>query len=106
MELHIKDRIYIPQILPQTGTFMEFNLKRNIIEKVQITAKDRDDYNIKENKEEGKITWDSAKDQQIPLQVEFSKDELDYLKKACEKLTDTPSPDDLWLTVEKIYNAE
>lgn len=105
MELHIKDRIYIPQILPQNGTFMEFNLKRGIISKVQITAKDREDYNIQENKEEGKITWDSAKDMQIPLHVEFSKDELDYLKQACEKLADIPSPDDLWITVEKIYNA-
>lgn len=105
MELHIKDRIYIPQILPQNGTFMEYNLKRSIISKVQITQADREEYNIKENKEEGKITWDSAKDMQVPLHVEFSNDELNYLKKVCEGLADSPFPDDLWVTVEKIYNT-
>lgn len=33
MDLHIKDRIYIPQMLPQQNNFMGFNLKREIIKK-------------------------------------------------------------------------
>ena len=37
MELHIKDRIYIPQMLPQQNNFMGFNLKREIIKKVGLT---------------------------------------------------------------------
>lgn len=40
-----------------------------------------------------------------PLVVEFSKQEIDYLKKSCEALAESAYPDDLWATVEKIYNA-
>lgn len=42
MELHIKDRIYIPQLLPQSNNFMGFNLKREITKKVALTAEDQE----------------------------------------------------------------
>ena len=105
MELNIKDRIYIPQMLPGQNSFMEFNMKRGIVKKVALTSEDIESYNIQENKEEGRITWDVQKDAEIPLVVDFSKEELNYLQKACEKLADAPYPDDFWFTVEKIYNA-
>lgn len=104
MELHIKDRIYIPQILPKDGTFAEFNIKREILKKVSLTEKDRVDYNIQEVPEEGKITWDSQKDMKEALHVDFSQQEIEYMKKACESVVDTSYPDDFWITVEKIYN--
>ena len=62
MELHIKDRIYFPQLLPQQGSFMEFNTKRTILKKVTISDNDRTEYNIQEDKENGRVTWDSNKD--------------------------------------------
>jgi hypothetical protein len=105
MELYIKDRIYIPQLLPQQNTFMEYNLKRDIINKVAITDKDKEEYSIKEDAEGGKITWDSKKDIQVPAVIEFTKQEIDFLKKSCEALGETAYPDDLWVTVEKIYNV-
>ena len=105
MELSIKDRIYIPQMLPSKGKFTEFNLKRSIIGKVTITEKDREDYSIVENKEKGQIKWDVKKDKEMPLVVDFSKEELEYLRASCETLVDTAYPDDLWFTVEKIYNT-
>ena len=107
MELHIKDRIYIPQLLPQQGKFMEFNLKRGIMKKVAITDEDRQEYNIQEDKEHNRITWDSNKDFAQPLVVDFSNDELALLRKGCEEFTekDTPAPDDFWELVEKIYDA-
>ena len=86
MELNIKDRIYIPQMLPGQNSFMEFNMKRGIVKKVALTSEDIETYNIQENKEEGRITWDVQKDAEIPLVVDFSKEELNYLQKACEKL--------------------
>ena len=82
MELHIKDRIYIPQLLPAQNSFMEYNLKREIIKKVALTEKDKDEYVIVEDQQTGKETWDSKKDME-PLVVEFSKQEIDYLKKSC-----------------------
>ena len=33
------------------------------------------------------------------------KDELNYLKKACESVSDRQMPDELWAVVERIYNA-
>lgn len=105
MELNIKDRIYIPQILPAQNSFMGFNMKREIINKVALTQDDAKIYNIQENKEEGRITWDIQKDKEIPLVVGFSKEEINFLKQSCEKLAEAPYPDDFWFTVEKIYNA-
>ena len=105
MELHIKDRIYIPQLLPAQNSFMEYNLKREIIKKVALTDSDKTEYSIVEDANAGKITWDSNKDMEQPLVVDFSQQELDYLKKACESMVETAYPDDLWATVEKIYNA-
>ena len=72
MELHIKDRIYFPQLLPQQGNFMEFNLKRSILKKVVINDNDRTEYNIQEDKENGRVTWDSNKDFSQPLMVDFT----------------------------------
>lgn len=105
MELHIKDRIYIPQLLLAQNSFMEYNLKREIIKKVALTEKDKEEYAIVEDAQAGKVTWDSKKDMEQPLVVDFSKQEIDYLKKSCEALAEAAYPDDLWATVEKIYNA-
>jgi hypothetical protein len=106
MDLRIKDRFYIPQMLPQQGKFKEFNLKRGIIAKTAITESDKEKYSIVEHKEDGKIEWDAKKDAEQPLVVDFSKEELEYLKTSCENLVETAFPDDFWLTVEKIYDAE
>lgn len=105
MELNIKDRIYIPRMLPEQGKFMEFNLKRSIIQKVVLTDEDRDKYSIVEHKDEGRVEWDSNKDFECPLNVDFTKEELDYLKNSCEALVESAYPDDFWVTVEKIYDA-
>ncbi len=105
MDLHIKDRIYIPQLLPAQNSFMEYNLKREIIKKVALTEKDKAEYSIVEDQEAGKVTWDSKKDMEAPLVVEFTKQEVDYLKKSCESIAASAYPDDIWVTVEKIYDA-
>lgn len=105
MQLHIKDRIYFPNIMPRTGTFLEFNLKKSITQKVAITDEDKEHFNIKTDQERGIITWDNEKDMAEPLEVSFTADELDFLKKSCEKLTEQENTDDFWTVVEKIYNS-
>lgn len=107
MELHIKERIYFPQLLPQQGSFMEFNLKRSIMKKVGITDQDRTEYNIQEDNENKRVVWDRAKDIESPLCVEFTEEELGLLRKGCEQFTDkeTPAPDDFWELVEKVYDS-
>lgn len=105
MELNIIDRIYIPSILPQENSFMDFNLKRDIVNKVALTKEDAEKYNIKEDPKNRRTTWDIDVDRNHPLIVDFTRAELDYLKAACEKMADNPAPDALWTTVEKIYAA-
>lgn len=105
MELHILDRIYIPAILPSENNFTDFNLKRNIIKKVALTEEDAAKYEITENAEEHQTKWNPVTDRENPLIVDFTTEELAYLKSACEKLADKPAPDNLWATVEKIYTA-
>lgn len=105
MELHIKERIYIPQILPQqTNSFIDFNIKREIMKKVALKESDKKEYEIEENQEEHKIIWNAQKDAEMPLVVEFTNDEIGFLKKACESLPNTAYPDDFWMVVEKIYD--
>lgn len=103
MELNIKDRLYIPVILPKEGTFKEFNTKKEILRKIEISAGEREAVGLHENTETGRIEWDVAKD--TPLSVDFGSDELTYLKQACEKISDEKLPDDMWAVVEKIYDA-
>ena len=105
MELHIKDRIFIPQMLPQQCKFMEVNMKREIINKVMLTEGDKEKYEIKDDKENSRITWNINTDMECPLVVDFSEQELKFMKESCEKLAEAPYPDDFWVTVEKIYDA-
>ena len=105
MELNIKDRIYIPQMLAPQNNFMEYNLKRSIIKKVAITEKDKETFDIKEDKENSRIVWNIEKDRENPLTVDFTEEEIKYLTKSCEQLSDNEFPDDFWAVVEKIYNA-
>ena len=97
MELNIKDRLYIPVILPKDGTFKEFNTKKEILRKIEAVG-------LHENEENGRIEWDIEKD--TPLAIDFTGDELTYLKQACEKISDERLPDDMWMVVEKIYDGK
>ncbi len=102
MELTIKDRLYLPSFLPARGNFKEFNLKKEILRKIAISDDERQEINLRENAEDKRIEWDVEKER--PLLVEFSKEEMDCLKKACERISDEELPDDMWATVEAVYN--
>ena len=102
MELTIKDRLYLPSFLSARGNFKEFNLKKEILRKIAISDDERQEINLRENAEDKRIEWDVEKER--PLLVEFSKEEMDYLKKACERISDEELPDDMWATVETVYN--
>lgn len=103
MNLLIKDRLYIPTFLPKDGTFRDFNIKKGILRKIEISDSEREEIGLKENTETKRIEWDVEKD--TPLTVEFTSEELEYFKQACEKISDEQLPDDMWSTVEKLYDA-
>ena len=103
MELVIKDRLYIPAFLPKEGNFKDFNTKKSILQKIEITPDERQAVDLRENQETKRIEWDVEKD--TPLIVDLSTDEMQYLKTSCEKISDQSLPDDMWQTVEKLYDA-
>lgn len=103
MELQIKDRLYLPALLPKEGNFKDFNTKKEILRKIEISEKERTEVELRENPETGRIEWNIEKD--TPLSVCFSAEEMEYLQRACEKISDENLPDDMWSSVEKIYNA-
>ena len=103
MELSIKDRLYIPAFLPKEGNFKQFNLKKEILKKIEISDTERYEVNLRENEETKRIEWDIEKE--TPLHVDFSTDEMEYLKMICEKVSDEQFPDDMWISISKIYDS-
>ena len=83
MELSVKDRLYLPSFLPARGNFKDFNLKKEILRKIAIPDEERKAIGLHENAEDKRIEWDVEKEK--PLAVEFSGDEMEYLRKACER---------------------
>ena len=77
--------------------------KGKILRKIAIGDEERKAINLRENAEDKRIEWDVEKEH--PLEVEFSADEMAYLQAACEKISDEELPDDMWGTVEAIYNV-
>lgn len=105
MELNIKDRLFFANMLPECKSFLEFNLKRNILDKVSITEEDKEKYQIVTDEETKAIRWDAKTDVENPLVIDFSSEELALIKRGCESLSNQPYPDDFWRTVEKVWNA-
>ena len=102
MELSVKDRLYLPTFLPARGNFKDFNLKKEILRKIAIGDGEREEIGLHENAGDKRIEWDVEKEK--PLTVEFSREEAEYLRKACEKISDEELPDDMWATVSRIYD--
>ena len=104
MELSIKDILYIAGFLPKENNFKQFNIKKEILKKIEISEEERATVNLRQNTENNRIEWDTEKD--VPLMVDFTTEEIEYMKSACEKISDEQLPDDMWATVEKVYDSD
>jgi hypothetical protein len=103
MELKIIDRLCIPALLPKEGNFREYNLKKSILAKIEISEAERTEVNLRQDPETNRIEWDAEKE--TPVVVLFTHEEMDFLKESCEKLSDEPHPDYMWGVMEAIYNG-
>lgn len=103
MELSIKDRLYIPALLPKEGSFHQFNTKKSVLRKIEISPEERKEVGLKENQDTKRIEWDV--DKEVPLVLELTSEEMGYLKQSFEKISDEQLPDDMWSVVEKVYDA-
>lgn len=102
MKLQIKDRLFIPSILPRTGTFAQFNLKKAIISKIRISDEEAESIGLKRFPEDDRIEWDASKE--VAIEVEFTKEEAEYIKAGCEAASGEQNTDDIWLIIERLYN--
>lgn len=105
MELFIKDRIYLLSILPQKAVnYKTFSVKKDLINKISITEEDRKNYSIVTNDDESKsVTWDYKYDQDNPLELTLTEDLANYLKDACESISDKEYTDDVWDLIERLF---
>ena len=102
MELSVKDRLYLPSFFAGTGQLQGLQPQKEILRKIAIPDEERKAIGLHENAEDKRIEWDVEKEK--PLAVEFSGDEMEYLRKACERISDEELPDDMWATVSRIYD--
>lgn len=82
MNLNVKDRVAIMEILPQTGNISEMIDTMEIVKKVRITKEEKDKIGYRELSHS--ISWDANLDE--GKEVEFSFEELSILKAAVRKL--------------------
>lgn len=70
MEMTIKDRLYLPALLPDKGNYREFNLKKGILQKIALTDAEREAVGLHRVEETDRIEWDT--DKETPLVAETS----------------------------------
>lgn len=105
IKLQVKDRLYLSKILPKETTFMEYAVKRSIMNKIEFKQNEAAELELKQGPQNGALSWNIKKDYENPLVVNLSDDEISLLKNGAEALMgDGKYPDELWVLVEKIYN--
>lgn len=73
MEMTIKDRLYLPALLPDKGNYREFNLKKGILQKIALTDAEREAVGLHRVEETDRIEWDT--DKETPLVADFSRED-------------------------------
>lgn len=77
MILTVKDRIVIADLLPESGGMIDMILSKSIVDKTSLTAKDVDNFNVKQS--ENSVTWDQSKD--TGVEISFEQSEIELLKR-------------------------
>lgn len=106
MKLYIKDRIYLLNILPQKViSYKTFSIKKELINKISISEEDKEKYKIETGDDENKtVKWDYKYDQENPLELSLTEDLANYLKTACESVSENEYTDDIWNLIERIFD--
>jgi len=82
MKLLLKNRINITVLLPQSGNILEQMTCRDIVKKVEISAEERKEVDLKQVGD--RIAWDVEKDK--GKEVEFTATEITFLKDQVTRL--------------------
>ena len=102
-KLLIKERLYLMNVLPKQNSLIEYQLKKSIIQKVEITDEDKALVDFKQESESN-VTWDAKKDMDNLKEFEFTDQECQYVRKAIEALSDGEHPAEYWIVVMLLYD--
>lgn len=88
LSLGIKDRLTLPAFFPERSNYVDQILKEDIDKKIKITQAEVTEVGLKysEPDAEGKqfLTW--GRDKEKDIEVEFTKAEIEFLKKQVDRL--------------------
>ncbi len=82
MNLTIKDRIIMVDLLPEQGGMIDMILVKSISDKVALTAKEITDFSVVQ--EGNSVKWDQSKDTGVEIGFEMS--EIELLKRRVQEL--------------------
>lgn len=85
MELTVKDRIVMIDLLPEQGGIIDMILVKSISSKVALTAKEITDFSVKQ--EGNSVKWDQSKDMGVEIGFEMS--EIELLKRRVQELDES-----------------
>ena len=71
------------ELLPEKGALLTMTNKRNIIKKIDFSSEEMEKFEIKQNKDNGTITW---RNEIEPFDIDFNSEELNLLKEQVEQL--------------------
>lgn len=99
MKLTIKDRVFIPSLLPEQGSRLEMMTVKGIIDEIEFEQHEKEKWGIKQH-ENGTVSWN----EDFEKEVNFSEAEkgliLDGIRKADKEGTVTLAS---LATIEKLY---
>lgn len=102
MNLSVKERLSILQMLPQSGSILEMVDIMEIAKKVRLTSEEKDKIEYKEK--DASVTWNVAKDE--GKEIEFSHEEVTILKSSVKRLDEerkvNPSNLDICLKINSL----
>jgi len=84
MKLSIKERIVITQLYPNQGNLISQTLVRDIDKKIRITQEEMKEIDFNVREDGNSYVWNNEKAKE--KEIEFTKSEIDLLKKEVEKL--------------------
>lgn len=102
-KFHIKERLYLMNVLPKENSLVDYQLKKGLIKKLEITDSDKELYGFSVEDGGGSIKWDPKKDFENPAEFELSDQERDYARNAVESASDGTHNDEYWMVLTGIY---
>lgn len=103
MQLTLRDRLIILNILPTEGNFITMTAKHDLIEKIKVTQDEIVSLKI-ESTPEGGIKWDGTKDEE--KEFEITELELKLVKEKLKKLDEEGKLNDDILIIYKKINVQ